>query len=113
MNVRPDSFAEWLVGLKVGDEVVVKMMWTPGQPQHRAWVERKGAQNATVHWMIFDDAENGIGKRRAVFSIPSGGNTEVRLLHPTREVRYDPKLGYEFADRIDYFLSANMEGNPL
>lgn len=113
MTERPDSFSEWLTGLEVGDEVVVKMMWVVGQPKHRAWVERKSDRNVTVHWMIFDDAESGIGKRRAVFSVPSGGNTEVRLLHPTREVRYDPKLGYEFADRIEYFLSENMEGNPL
>lgn len=111
--IRPDSFSEWLSGLEVGDEVVVKMMWVIGQPKHRAWVERKSDRNVTVHWMIFDDAENGIGKRRAVFSIPSGGNTEVRLLHPTRDVSYDPKLGYEFKDRIDYFLSMKMEGNAL
>ena len=113
MTVRPDSFAEWLVGLKVGDEVVVKMMWTPGQPQHRAWVERVGDRTVSIHWMVFDDAENGIGKRRAAFSIPSGGNTEVRLLHPSREISYDPKLGYEFADRIAFFLQQNMLGDAL
>lgn len=113
MTVRPDSFAEWLVGLKVGDEVVVKMMWIPGQPQHRAWVERVGDRSVLIHWMIFDDAENGIGKRRAAFSIPSGGNTEVRMLHPSREISYDPKLGYEFADRIAFFLQQNMLGNAL
>lgn len=110
---RPDSFGEWLANLSVGDEVLIKEIWTKGQPQHRAWVERKTDRTATIHWMIFTDAEHGIGKRRATFNIPGGGNTEVRLLHPSRKVVYDPKLGYEFEDRVDFFMANGMVGNAL
>lgn len=111
--MRPDSFQEWLASLAVGDEVLIQYIWVEGKPTCRAWVEHVGDASITIHWMTFDDAEHGIGKNKARFTLPGGGNTHVRIHHPTRPTEYDARLGYEFADRIEFFIAEKMQGNPL
>lgn len=109
---RPDSFAEWLSNLEVGEEVKLTRIWKD-DGTFRGWVKRKTNYTVTVQWMAFDDPEHGIVEMNANMALPSGGNTEIRIHHMNREAEYHPSLGYEFKDRIEYFLSNGMTGNPL
>ena len=109
---RPDSFTEWLLSLNEGDELRITYLWMD-KGKLPAWVKSKGTTGMVVHWMTFDDAVEGIARHHAKVSLPSGGNTDIRIHHPTRAVIYHPKLGYEFEDRVEFFLGAGMEGNPL
>ena len=112
-DIRPDSYAEWLTSLNEGDEVVVRYLWTVGQPSYKAWVRHSHKSSLTLHWMTFDDAEDGIGRHTSSFTLPGGGNTHIRIEHPTRAMNYHDDLGYEFADRVEYFRANKMLGNHL
>ena len=95
------SYRSWLKSLKVGDDVRVKFPWedavVKGGIILPGWIKSTRFKNGILflgtEW--FDAYAPNMVRDEV---LPWGNTSYKQVLHPKRDLIYDPERGYVFAD---------------